>query len=86
MGFVRPKHVMHLPGELTLTRADILDEDDPIVKGREAAFEPIEVGVARLAGRTAQAGQVEQATKAPGEKRFAKRAAAKKAAPPRPAG
>jgi hypothetical protein len=40
----------------------LVNGNDPVVKGRESYFEPVEVAAARAAG-------VEQATAAPGEKR-----------------
>lgn len=48
----------------------LVDASDPVVKGREHLFEPVEVAASRqsLMGRTAPA-PVEQATAAPGEKR-----------------
>jgi hypothetical protein len=51
----------------------LVDDRNPVVKGREMYFEPVEVAVARFAG-------VEQATAEPGEKR-ARTAPAKKTAP-----
>lgn len=53
---------------------DLVRDDDPIVKGREGLFEPIESAVSRNEVR------VEQATGAPGEKRSIT-PPAKKAAP-----
>lgn len=57
----------------------LVDEDDPILKGREDLFEDVELHVQGRASR------VEQATAEPGARRslgrpLAKRAAAKKAA------
>lgn len=56
----------------------LLDSSDPIVKGRENLFEPVDTFMAR------QSPDVEQATAAPGEKRSvgrpAKKTAARKAA------
>jgi len=46
---------MYNPGRL-------VDDADPVIKGREGYFEPVEVAVARFAG-------VEQTTAAPGERR-----------------
>jgi len=40
----------------------LVDDNDPVIKGREGYFEPVEVAVARYAG-------VEQTTAEPGEKR-----------------
>lgn len=46
-----------------LRAGDLLDENDPIIKGREAFFEAVEVASSRDAAR------VEQASAAPGELR-----------------
>ena len=50
----------------------LVDGANPVVKGRESYFEPVEVAAARHAG-------VEQATAAPGEKRSVGRPAKKAA-------
>lgn len=60
----------------------LVDAKDPVVKGREASFEPAEDAAARVVRSTS----IERATAAPGEKRDvtpkpAKKAAAKKTAP-----
>ena len=55
-----------------LRPGDVVDENDPCVKGREAYFEPVEATVHRATERAAGGpvdGVIEQATKAPGEKR-----------------
>lgn len=49
-----------------VTAGSLVDADDPVVKGREHLFEPVETFMARRAG-------VEQATAAPGEVRTVKR-------------
>lgn len=59
----------------------LLDESDPVIKGREAYFEDVETYVSDRAPK------VEQATAEPGERRSVtrparKRAAAKKPGPP----
>ena len=51
----------------------LVDDSNPVIKGRESYFEPVEVAAARHAG-------VEQATAEPGEKRSVARPV-KKAAP-----
>ena len=56
---------MYNPGRL-------VNDSNPVVKGRESYFEPVEVAAARHAG-------VEQATAEPGEKRSRSRAAKKPA-------
>ena len=64
---------------------DVVDSEDPIVKGHEGSFEPVEDHLNRQ--RKLREGEaVETATRAPGEVRAVKRAAprkraAKKAAP-----
>ncbi len=50
----------------------LVDENDPVVKGREAHFEPAEAAASRV--------RVESATAAPGERRTRSRRPAKKAA------
>ena len=50
-----------------LRAGDVVDADDPCVKGREDKFEPVEVAAERYR-------VVEQATAAPGEKRTRSRA------------
>lgn len=52
---------------------DLVDAKDPVVKGRESMFEPVEATVDRASDRS-----VEQATAAPGEKRAASKGAASK--------
>lgn len=55
-----------------LRPGDLVDENDPCVKGRESYFETVEANVHRATERAAGApvdGIIEQATKAPGEKR-----------------
>lgn len=47
----------------TVPAGTLLDSDDPIVKGREKLFEPVDAFMERRAPR------VEQATAEPGEKR-----------------
>jgi hypothetical protein len=54
----------HAGGRFVATDEEV-DSKDPIVKGREALF-------------TAESGQVEQATAAPGEKRTVRKRTAKK--------
>jgi hypothetical protein len=49
----------------------LVDSSDPVVKGREGHFEPVEATIARRRAST-----VETATAAPGEKRTRARAAA----------
>lgn len=49
----------------------LVDENDPVVKGREAHFEPAEAAASRV--------RVESATAAPGERRTRSRRPAKKA-------
>lgn len=60
---------------------DLLEDTDPVVKGREVFFEPVETQVVREQTR------VEQASAAPGEKRTRtsprKRAAKKSASSPK---
>jgi hypothetical protein len=48
---------------VTVSRGDVVDEGDPILKGRAALFEEFVPKVRSYPG------QVEQATAAPGEKR-----------------
>jgi hypothetical protein len=70
----------HIPR--VLRAGDTVYDNDPVVKGHEASFEPLEDHIARVTS-------VEAATAAPGEKRSvtrprkatAKKAAAKKATP-----
>lgn len=50
-----------------VSAGSLVDSDDPIVKGREHLFEPVETYMSRRAGTT------EQATAAPGEVRNVKR-------------
>lgn len=57
----------------------LVDGDDPVIKGREGLFEDVETYVSDRS-----ASRVEQATADPGEKRSVGRAAAKKAAAKRP--
>ncbi|WP_327160550.1 hypothetical protein [Streptomyces zaomyceticus] len=57
----------------------LVDGDDPVIKGREALFEDVETYVSDRS-----ATRVEQATAAPGEKRSVGRSAAKKAAARKP--
>jgi len=55
-----------------LRPGDLVDENDPCVKGREAYFETVEANVHRATERAEGKpveGIIEQATKAPGEKR-----------------
>lgn len=61
----------------------LVDDKDPIIKGREHLFEDVETHVAEKAAR--QAPRVEQATAGPGEKRsVSPRPAGKKTAPSKP--
>lgn len=55
-----------------VTAGQLLDSADPIVKGRDSLFEPVETYIQR------NTPPVEQATAAPGEKRAVKRAATPK--------
>ena len=57
-----------------VTVGQLVDDSDPVVKGREANFESVETYVS---DRTAR---VEETTAAPGEKRSVGRPAARKAA------
>jgi hypothetical protein len=56
-----------------LRPGDLVDDDDPAVKGREHYFEKVESTVQRATdrreGKDTGDGVIEQATKAPGEKR-----------------
>jgi hypothetical protein len=56
-----------------LRPGDVVDDNDPAVKGREHFFEKVESTVLRAtdrrAGKDTGDGIIEQATKAPGEKR-----------------
>lgn len=64
-----------------LRPGDVVDEHDPCVTGRESYFEPVEATVHRATERAAGGpveGVIEQATRAPGEKR-PRRSRAKKA-------
>lgn len=66
--------VLSDPNGRVYTPGVLVNADDPIVKGREVYFEPVEVAASRHA-------PVEQATAAPGERRsVTKKAAAKKSA------
>lgn len=58
-----------------------VDSDDPVVKGHEQHFEPVETHLARERAKKAGASPVETATAAPGEVRAVSRPPAKKAAP-----
>lgn len=59
-----------------VTAGQLIDDSDPVVKGREASFEDVETYVSERKSR------VEQATADPGEKRSVGRPAAKKASAP----
>jgi hypothetical protein len=52
--------------ERVVSAGDLVDSTDPVVKGREDLFEPVETTVARTKERG-----VEKATASPGEKRTA---------------
>ncbi len=56
--------------ERVVRAGDLVDERDPLVKGRERWFETVDANVGRTTDRS-----VEQATAAPGEKRSAVRKA-----------
>lgn len=59
-----------------LSAGDLVDSGDPAVKGRESLFETVEATVHRATVRAAGGsveGVIEQATKAPGEKRATSR-------------
>jgi len=59
----------HKNGVERVVRAgDLVDDKDPLVKGREHMFETVDANVARVSDRS-----VEQATSAPGEKRSVRR-------------
>lgn len=58
------------PVPRVVSGGELVDSADPVVKGREENFEPVEAFMARRAG-------VEQATAAPGEKRTVTRKTAK---------
>jgi len=63
--------------ERVVRPGDLVDQNDPLVKGREQWFETVEANVHRMTDRT-----VEQATAAPGEKRARRsRRSAEPAAP-----
>ena len=53
----------------TIPAGALLDSDDPIVKGRERLFEPVDAYMVRRS----QSAQVEQATAEPGERRSVSR-------------
>jgi hypothetical protein len=55
-------------GDRVYAAGDLVDSNDPAVKGREDLFEPVEATIGRYTNRRV----VEQATAAPGEKRAAK--------------
>lgn len=59
-----------------VTAGQLVDDSDPVVKGREASFEDVETYVSERKAR------VEQATADPGERRSVGRPPAKKAAAP----
>lgn len=50
---------------VSVKAGDVFDASDPVVKGREALFEPVD----EWAARVQQGPRIEQATAAPGEKR-----------------
>jgi hypothetical protein len=78
MGLVRPTTVMFLPGEVRLSPADILDDNDPVLKGREHLFAPVEATASKTAARVAQGPKVAAAVKAAAAKApRARKAAAK---------
>ena len=65
---------------------DVVESDDPIVKGHESMFEPVESFIVRRAAGTSTGTMLETATADPGEKRAVtkpppRKRAAKKAAP-----
>lgn len=62
MTVLRVKTPFALSARKVFTIGTLVDASDPIVKGRESLFEPVETAAARTAS-------VEQATAAPGEKR-----------------
>ncbi len=57
--------------ERVVRAGDLVDDKDPLVKGRERWFETVDANVGRMTDRS-----VEQATSAPGEKRSTVRKAA----------
>ncbi len=57
--------------ERVVRAGDLVDDKDPLVKGRERWFETVDANVGRMTDRS-----VEQATAAPGEKRTTARKAA----------
>lgn len=57
-----------------ITVGQLVDDSDPIIKGREHLFETTEAHVAQQRERRAE---VEQATAAPGEKRSVRRTPAR---------
>ena len=62
---LRAKETFFTTSNLVVVAGDLVDDNDPIVKGREALFEPAEAAV--------KPSSVEQATAAPGERRSAVR-------------
>lgn len=63
-----------------LRPGDLVDENDPCVKGRESLFETVEANVHRATDRAAGKpvdGIIEQATAAPGERRSRRSKSAK---------
>ena len=58
--------------ERVVRPGDLVDQKDPLVKGREMWFESVDANVERVSDRS-----VEQATAAPGEKRAVRRSKAK---------
>jgi len=67
-----------------LRPGDLVESDDPAVKGREQWFETVEANVKRATerreGKDSSDGVIEQATSAPGEKRSTRAKAAAKGA------
>ncbi len=64
---LRAKETFFTTSNLVVVRGDLVDDNDPIVKGREHLFESIESAV--------KPSSVEQATAAPGKRRSVTRVA-----------
>lgn len=69
MTLVQCKQAFVGPNRTVVSVGRVLDASDPLVKGRESLFEPVEAQ---------PFGGVEQATAAPGEKRTTRRKSAAK--------
>lgn len=67
MALVRALTTFHCPGHVTLVEGTILDEKDPVVKGRESLFGPVEA--------SASDAPVQTASRRPGAKSNARRIA-----------